>query len=98
MDGTPSSPNCDRLLCLEGINRKQTKRVGVFFRGDVVLVRSSVGFELYTLAPLQVRKKKDCTFPLTVGPEAPEMDFNCPRPDSEFVGDQGIKQHGAQKP
>lgn len=96
MDGTPSSPNSDRLLYLEGINRKQTKRVGVVFWGDVVLVRSSAGFELYTLAPLQVRKKKDCPFPLTVGPEAPERDFNCPRLDSESVGDQGPK-HGAQK-
>lgn len=72
-DGTPSSPNCDKLLCLEGINCNQTKEwfdclgFGEFFvwlvwfgflGGAVVLVRSSDGFKLHTLAALQVSLPK----------------------------------------
>lgn len=77
MDGTSSSPNCVRLLYLDGINRKQTKGCGVFWVffffswGDVVLVSSAAAFQLHTLALLQVRKKEDCSCPLRIGPEAP---------------------------
>lgn len=69
-----------------------------FFGGEegVVLVTSSAGFELHTLALMQVKKKKkDCS--CTIEPETPEMDLNCPRSGSESVGDPGTKQHGAQK-
>lgn len=87
MDRTPSSPNCDRLLYLEGINSKQTKGwlfwlfswfVLNFFLcvcACVVLIGSSVWCELNILPALQIRKK-DCSCPFTVGPEASEMDFD----------------------
>lgn len=84
MDGTLSSPNCDRLLYLEGINRKQTKGWFFFFVGGaVVLVRSSAGFELHTLVQLDLRHQRWTLIAQGL--------------DSESVGDQETEQHGAEK-
>lgn len=55
------------------------------FLGAVVLVRNLGGLERHTLAALQVGRK-DYLCPLAVGPQPPDTDSNCLRPDSESVG------------